>query len=407
MESIGQKFKDARKEKGLFIEQVARETNISKRYIEAIEEENFEEFPGEAYLFGFLRSYASYLGLNSEEVINLYRNTKIQEEPIPNELIVKKRSFPVLPVAITAAVLLVAAGGTYLFINKDNFFEPRTAVTQNRNNGVFTGSEFEMNTAFMERRFARGDSVIVRSDGVPHRIIIRETSGEKVLLEFPLGTVELAEGEEVLLDITGDGNNDILIAVRGIGAAGRSAVLKFDRNVEAPAAAEPEITAATAAAAVTPAVTTQAATIAATAVVAPAAAVAPAAPPATAPAAPAATAATTPAAATTARPRGEAVILESATMQPFQVNLNFRRAGFVRYEADNGARVERFFNRGETFSLDVSREIRIWVSNAQAVSATINNIEHSFGTPGAVSAQTIGWSTSPSGGYVIRSVPFN
>ena len=48
MEPIGQKFKDARKEKGLFIEQVSRETNISKKYIEAIEEENFGDFPGEA-----------------------------------------------------------------------------------------------------------------------------------------------------------------------------------------------------------------------------------------------------------------------------------------------------------------------------------------------------------------------
>ena len=90
MESIGDKFKKRREEKGLFIEQIARDTNISKKFIEAIENENFSEMPGEAYLIGFFRTYADYLDIDPEEVISLYRNTKIQEQPVPEELILKR-----------------------------------------------------------------------------------------------------------------------------------------------------------------------------------------------------------------------------------------------------------------------------------------------------------------------------
>ena len=83
MESIGEKFKKRREERGLFIEQIARDTNISKKYIEAIENENFSEMPGEAYLLGFLRSYAEYLDIDPDEIVAIYKNTKIQEQPVP------------------------------------------------------------------------------------------------------------------------------------------------------------------------------------------------------------------------------------------------------------------------------------------------------------------------------------
>jgi hypothetical protein len=77
----------------------------------------------------------------------------------------------------------------------------------------------------------------------------------------------------------------------------------------------------------------------------------------------------------------------------------------MRYEADDGTRVEKYFNRGETFRLDVSRQIKIWISNSQAVTATVNNIDYNFGTPGSVSSKIIGWSPNPTGGYVVKSAP--
>ncbi|HPB82526.1 MAG TPA: helix-turn-helix domain-containing protein, partial [Spirochaetota bacterium] len=69
MESIGERLRNAREAKKLSLKDVARETNIPSRYVEALEDEEFERFPGETYVIGFLRSYVDYLKLDSDEFI--------------------------------------------------------------------------------------------------------------------------------------------------------------------------------------------------------------------------------------------------------------------------------------------------------------------------------------------------
>jgi len=395
MESIGEKFKEARKEKGLFVEQVARETNISRSYIEAIEDEKFDDFPGETYLIGYLRSYASYIGFNPEEIINIYKKTKIQEDPVPVELIVRKKNFPVLPVVVAVVILFVAAGGMYLLINKDNYFvknvvEKEESVAQEKVSEVRTpvvvqagaGVEYEMEKTFIERNFEKGDSVIVKYNDTPYRILIKETSNEKVLLELPSGIVELAKGKEILSDINGDGNNDIRIIAKDIDT-GKGAVLKFDRNTDAPSVASSSISSEKELSSVSEsAVAATRTTPVSSAIIA--------------------------AGSTSVQSRreGEVVIFESPAKQPFRMNINFKRYCFMRYEADGGAREEKYFHRGDTFRLDVSGQIKIWISNAQAVSATVNNMDYNFGPAGSVSSKIIGWSTNPTGsGYIIKSAP--
>ncbi len=85
MESIGEKLRLARERNSLTIDQVARETHVAKRFLKALEDEDFSAFPGETYAMGFLRNYSEYLGLNPEELVGIYRNIKIQEQPLPDE----------------------------------------------------------------------------------------------------------------------------------------------------------------------------------------------------------------------------------------------------------------------------------------------------------------------------------
>ncbi|HOM92358.1 MAG TPA: helix-turn-helix domain-containing protein, partial [Rectinema sp.] len=65
MGKIGDIFREARLGKGLTLEQVADETNISKRFLQGIESDDFSGFPGEVYTLGFIRNYAEFLSLNS------------------------------------------------------------------------------------------------------------------------------------------------------------------------------------------------------------------------------------------------------------------------------------------------------------------------------------------------------
>ncbi|HQP49098.1 MAG TPA: DUF4115 domain-containing protein [Spirochaetota bacterium] len=96
MESIGERLRNAREAKKLSLKDVARETNIPSRYVEALEDEEFERFPGETYVIGFLRSYVDYLKLDSDEFIQAYKGYKIGESTTPIAELTRPTRSPVM-----------------------------------------------------------------------------------------------------------------------------------------------------------------------------------------------------------------------------------------------------------------------------------------------------------------------
>jgi cytoskeleton protein RodZ len=69
LESIGQDLRQARQRKGEDLAQISRVLKIRKDLLEAIEESNIEALPGRAYVIGFVRSYAEYLGLDANNAV--------------------------------------------------------------------------------------------------------------------------------------------------------------------------------------------------------------------------------------------------------------------------------------------------------------------------------------------------
>ena len=70
MPSVGETLQFAREDRALSIDQVARDTRISARFLEALEADNYEALPAPVYVRGFLRSYASYLRLDPAPLLN-------------------------------------------------------------------------------------------------------------------------------------------------------------------------------------------------------------------------------------------------------------------------------------------------------------------------------------------------
>jgi transcriptional regulator with XRE-family HTH domain len=73
MGQIGELLKEARENKGISLEEVEEEIRIRKKYLRALEEEDFSIMPPEVYVKGFLRNYAIYLDLEPEEMRALYQ----------------------------------------------------------------------------------------------------------------------------------------------------------------------------------------------------------------------------------------------------------------------------------------------------------------------------------------------
>src|SRR5271157_5991764 len=92
-QTLGEYLKDARKEKGISIDEIVRDTNIPKKYLEAIESDNFELFPGETYAMGFISNYAEALEVDHELAIALYkRQMKIEQDAPIEELVGRKKN---------------------------------------------------------------------------------------------------------------------------------------------------------------------------------------------------------------------------------------------------------------------------------------------------------------------------
>ncbi len=72
MGELGDRLRSTRDERGLTLEDAERDTRISKRYLQALESEQFEIIPAPVYARGFLRSYSQYLGLDPQEMLELF-----------------------------------------------------------------------------------------------------------------------------------------------------------------------------------------------------------------------------------------------------------------------------------------------------------------------------------------------
>lgn len=68
-QTIGQELQEARLEKGLSLDDIQQVTKIQKRYLQAIENGQFDQLPGPFYERAFVRQYANAVGLDADSFI--------------------------------------------------------------------------------------------------------------------------------------------------------------------------------------------------------------------------------------------------------------------------------------------------------------------------------------------------
>jgi len=71
---IGQYLRDSRESLRIPLEQAARSLHIRPKYLRALESGKLDDMPGKAYIRGYIKNYADYLGLNAEETVTAYES---------------------------------------------------------------------------------------------------------------------------------------------------------------------------------------------------------------------------------------------------------------------------------------------------------------------------------------------
>lgn len=117
---VGEVLRTRREALGLSLEQVHAQLRIPARWLRAIEEEHFEVFDSPQYAKGFVRSYAEFLGLEAEPLVQAVA-ARVGPGPKP-QLVAPSGDVPIRPVAppsrlrrvLAWAVLAAAAGLLWL-----------------------------------------------------------------------------------------------------------------------------------------------------------------------------------------------------------------------------------------------------------------------------------------------------
>lgn len=109
-ETVGAALRRARLAKKMDVRDVAAYLCIRPRFLEALENGNTKELPGDAYAQGFVRSYAAYLGLDADKTVAEYKREmsgRVAEAEADAERIEESESETLTPKPVVLILSLI------------------------------------------------------------------------------------------------------------------------------------------------------------------------------------------------------------------------------------------------------------------------------------------------------------
>lgn len=73
MRTVGQTLKEEREKRFYSLEEVEKATKIRKELLSALESDNFEKLPPPTFIQGFIKNYAQFLKIDSENLLAIFR----------------------------------------------------------------------------------------------------------------------------------------------------------------------------------------------------------------------------------------------------------------------------------------------------------------------------------------------
>ena len=144
MTSIGETLRAERLRRHLDLQAISRELKISAKFLEAIEQEQFEKLPGTVFAKSFLRQYARYLGVAEEDMVQSFEHTldpplsvaephaeKFETPAIQVERMAEWQSVgdrrnwsSTLPALALMVVVMLACSGVYAWLQRSRHAAP-------------------------------------------------------------------------------------------------------------------------------------------------------------------------------------------------------------------------------------------------------------------------------------------
>lgn len=113
MDTPGKLLKTVREGKGKSLEEISNLLKIRHEYLKAIEAEDYQLIPGEVFVKGYIRAYASVFGLDSDYILGLYKKQTAlpkttEPPPVKKSPFVYKPYWRFVPNWIPLAFILIS-----------------------------------------------------------------------------------------------------------------------------------------------------------------------------------------------------------------------------------------------------------------------------------------------------------
>ena len=129
MSELGDILRDARTVKGISVAEAEEATKIRQKYLQAIEESNYDVLPPSIYTRGFIRNYAIFLGLDPTELTSTYRNGSEPYDELSDPRIISEplQPRPLISLELIAGIALLSVLSILLVFVYRRYLAPLAA----------------------------------------------------------------------------------------------------------------------------------------------------------------------------------------------------------------------------------------------------------------------------------------
>ena len=190
-ETVGSQLKQAREEKKITVEQIAKKLLIRASYLSALETGDRRKLPKGVYARNFLREYARFLGLDYKSLLDQYKAETVVPPKSSGGLferqIVAKRYLVAMPALVRNTIIIVVAAFCLIYLGflVKRIFEPPLLVIDQPSMDITVQEkqiEFKGHTSPETDVTINGQSAQVAVDG---------TFGQTIYLEPGLNTISV------------------------------------------------------------------------------------------------------------------------------------------------------------------------------------------------------------------------
>jgi cytoskeletal protein RodZ len=196
--TVGERLKKKRIEMEISIREVSEKLKVKADYISDLEENNYDKLPPDVYVKGFIKSYAALIGLDAQEMVDLYNKERAIGEKNENKKQFKKKTekrkfsisryIIITPKILTifSTLIILSIAGYYLFHQLSSFNStPYLFVSNPIGDQSQDKSEIEVRGQTEKEASLKinGEDVFVDSDGNFKQIIILKPGNNVLNIE--------------------------------------------------------------------------------------------------------------------------------------------------------------------------------------------------------------------------------